>query len=140
MTSPRKPSRVVYKPRPIYNSRHGKTFGIMKDTGGDRRRLRRSDLPPEWRTPVYVEGGRYSKYELEYMADEILRASFTHPKAHQEHPMVLLEEHLKSRKRREIYVGTGIPDPSIVSGLYWRTHPEGRKFNVERLNGEGFYR
>lgn len=80
--------------------------------------------------------------ELDFMADEILRASFTHPKAHQEHPMILLEEHLKPRRRREIYVGTGIPDPSFYQGIYWRTHPQGRKVNSDeaRAQGAGYYR
>lgn len=56
---------------------------------------------------------------------------------------ILFEEHLASRKRREIYNSVGVPDPSIQSGLYNRTHPEGRKVNSpeqRRRNGASFFR
>lgn len=56
---------------------------------------------------------------------------------------ILFEEHLQSRKRREIYTAVGTPDPEIVSGMYNRTHPQGRKVNSEdqrRKNGASFYR
>jgi hypothetical protein len=44
---------------------------------------------------------------------------------------ILFEEHFQSRKRREIYTAQGTPDPSIVSGIYNRSHPNGRKINSE---------
>ncbi len=56
---------------------------------------------------------------------------------------ILFEEHFQSRKRREIYTAQGTPDPSIVSGIYNRTHPQGRKVNSkeQRLrNGASYYR
>lgn len=56
---------------------------------------------------------------------------------------ILFEEHLASRKRREIYNTVGVPDPSIQSGLYNRTHPEGRKVNSpeqRKKNGASFFR
>lgn len=56
---------------------------------------------------------------------------------------ILFEEHFQSRKRREIYTKDGTPDPNIVSGIYNRTHPEGRKVNSEeqrRRNGASFFR
>lgn len=56
---------------------------------------------------------------------------------------VLFEEHEQSRKRREIYCVGGTPDPNIVSGLYHRTHPQGRKVNTpeqRRKHGASFYR
>lgn len=60
---------------------------------------------------------------------------------------VLMEEHLQHRRRREIYTESddamGVPDPSIVSGLYHRTHPQGRKVNSKeqrKRNGASFYR
>lgn len=56
---------------------------------------------------------------------------------------ILFEEHFQSRKRREIYTAQGTPDPSIVSGIYNRVHPQGRKVNSEeqrKRNGASFYR
>lgn len=56
---------------------------------------------------------------------------------------ILFEEHFQSRKRREIYTAQGTPDPSIVSGIYNRVHPQGRKVNSaeqRKRNGASFYR
>lgn len=56
---------------------------------------------------------------------------------------ILFEEHFQSRKRREIYTSLGTPDPSIVVGMYNRTHPQGRKVNSEeqrKRNGASFFR
>lgn len=56
---------------------------------------------------------------------------------------ILFEEHFQSRKRREIYTAQGTPDPSIVSGMYNRTHPNGRKVNSpeqRKKNGASFFR
>lgn len=58
------------------------------------------------------------------------------------HP-ILFEEHLKNRMRREIYTSLGHPEPDIVSGLFNRTHPQGRKVNSEeqrKKHGASFYR
>lgn len=56
---------------------------------------------------------------------------------------VLFEEHLMQRRRREIYTAEGTPDPSIVSGIYNRVHPQGRKVNTDKQrkqHGASFYR
>lgn len=56
---------------------------------------------------------------------------------------VLFEEHLIQRRRREIYTTEGVPDPSIVSGIYNRVHPQGRKVNTDaqrKNHGASFYR
>jgi hypothetical protein len=56
---------------------------------------------------------------------------------------ILFEEHFQQRKRREIYTTQGTPDPSIVSGMYNRVHPQGRKVNSKeqrQKNGASFYR
>lgn len=56
---------------------------------------------------------------------------------------VLFEEHLKNRQRREIYTTVGTPDPSIVAGIFNRTHPQGRKVNSDdqrKKHGASFYR
>lgn len=49
---------------------------------------------------------------------------------------ILFEEHFQSRRRREIYTSLGSPDPSIVSGMYNRAHPQGRKINSEKARRE----
>lgn len=57
---------------------------------------------------------------------------------------ILFEEHIQARKRREIYTSTGDnPDPSIVSGIYNRSHPAGRKVNTDearKKHGASWYR
>lgn len=56
---------------------------------------------------------------------------------------ILFEEHIAARRRREIYTTQGTPDPEIVSGMYNRVHPQGRKVNSEeqrKRNGASFYR
>lgn len=56
---------------------------------------------------------------------------------------VLFEEHLIQRRRREIYNAEGVPDPSIVSGIYNRQHPQGRKVNTDaqrKKSGASYYR
>lgn len=64
---------------------------------------------------------------------------------------ILFESHLYNRKRREIYVESGIPDPAFTMdrfgrpthGQYNRSHPEGRKINTKsqrEKNGASYYR
>jgi hypothetical protein len=56
---------------------------------------------------------------------------------------ILFEEHLKSRRRREIQTEGGTPDPALVSGMYYRSHPQGRKVNSlaqRRESGASYYR
>jgi len=64
---------------------------------------------------------------------------------------ILFESHLYNRKRREIYVEAGTPDPAFTmdrkgrptQGMYNRSHPEGRKINTKAQrakNGASYYR
>jgi hypothetical protein len=65
---------------------------------------------------------------------------------------ILFESHLYNRKRREIHVKDGIPDPAFTmdrwgkrptTGIYNRTHPQGRKTNTPEQrarNGASWYR
>ena len=64
---------------------------------------------------------------------------------------ILFESHLYNRKRREIYVEAGTPDPAFTmdrkgrptTGMYNRSHPEGRKINTKAQrakNGASYYR
>lgn len=56
---------------------------------------------------------------------------------------ILFEEHLQTRRKREIYTSLGTPDPSIVVGIYNRSHPQGRKINSteqRKKHGASYYR
>jgi len=64
---------------------------------------------------------------------------------------ILFDSHLYNRKRREIYVEAGIPDPAFTldrfgkptQGIYNRSHPAGRKINTKsqrERNGASYYR
>lgn len=56
---------------------------------------------------------------------------------------ILFEDHLIQRRRREIYTTVGTPDPEIVSGIYNRSHPQGRKINSPEQrarHGASYYR
>ena len=56
---------------------------------------------------------------------------------------ILFDEHIYARKKREIYCKAGKPDPNIVSGIYNRQHPQGRKVNSKdqrRRHGASYYR
>ncbi len=56
---------------------------------------------------------------------------------------ILFEDHLRARKKREIYCKEGSPDPEIVSGIYNRSHKDGRKINTEeqrKKHGAAYYR
>lgn len=65
---------------------------------------------------------------------------------------ILFETHLYNRKRREIHVKDGIPDPAFTmdrwgkrptQGIYNRAHPQGRKINTPEQrakNGASWYR
>lgn len=116
-----------------------------------------------------AEAGGYSKKELEILADQFLRddanvaleCSCPPPekraKDKKGNPVacrckkrgidgehaILFEDHLHQRRKREIYNANGIPDPEIVSGIFNRTHPQGRKVNTDeqrKRNGASFYR
>lgn len=55
---------------------------------------------------------------------------------------ILFEDHMIQRKKREIYTSVGTPDPEIVSGLYNRSHPQGRRVNSpeqRKLHGASYY-
>ena len=81
----------------------------------------------------------YSKRELLLLAEKIL---LDDKKPSSEYPAWLSAPKMKDRLRHEIYCANGTPDPSISSGMYWRTHPEGRPWvpeNIRRAAGASFY-
>lgn len=91
-----------------------------------------------------------SDTNLEAIADLILRkqARSVNPDTGKERGIggedpILFEEHIYSRKRREIYPESGTPDPSLISGSYNRTHPDGRKINskeARQKHGASYYK
>lgn len=68
----------------------------------------------------------YTPRELLILTEKILLED---PKPANEYPAIFRPEKLRENARREIYCNAGIPEPHIVQGLYWRTHPNGRKYN-----------
>ena len=86
----------------------------------------------------------YTKRELLLLAEKMLLED---EKPCREDPAWLNADRYKHRSKHEIYCAAGTPDPAIASGLYWRTHPEGRRWRTpeERRGGDGeldrsFYR
>jgi hypothetical protein len=81
----------------------------------------------------------YTKRELLLLAEKILLEDEKPP---YEEPAWLNVATMKVRLKHEIYCANGIPDPSFASGLYWRTHPEGRPWRTakERDGSHSFYR
>lgn len=84
---------------------------------------------------------------INYTADQLLlqaeRILCSDPTPLQEHPAVLRWDRLKERKKREIHNKNGVPDPSVCQGIYWRSHPQGRKLSTPEQRtaekGGGFY-
>jgi hypothetical protein len=98
---------------------------------GDRDRIRE--------LPDFDPRMEYTGYDLAMLAEKILLED---PKPATEDPMYLHPGMMYNRQKREIYVGSGTPDPAIASGLYNRTHPLGRRYRSKRereLNGDSFY-
>ena len=62
----------------------------------------------------------YSPRELLLLAEKMLLED---EKPSTEYPAWLSVERMKQRMKREVFVASGIPDPSVASGMYWRTHP-----------------
>lgn len=125
-----------------YARRHGRSRQIQQNVGDDRRSIP-YDKHGILEAPEYVEGQRYSKRQLGLMAEKMLNEQHLTTKDAREDPVILLFHTYKERRRREIYVGSGTPDPSIVSGMYWRTHPKGRSFRTKDemdAHGASFYR
>jgi len=57
---------------------------------------------------------------LEAEADAILAESIKGVKSHAAKSDILTPWKEQQRRRREVYVGTGVPDPSVRQGMYHR--------------------
>lgn len=122
-----------------------KGSGLLRGGGGiryfpPRQRRYRFKREPEWaglrlsdwerirkEVPDYDDNIEYSRRELMLLTEKIL---IEDDKPFQEAPIILLAPHFLERVKREVYCSAGTPDPSIVSGLYWRTHPRGRAWRT----------
>lgn len=137
--------------KPFRSGYNAKGSGLMSGgggTGGGKRRRgtvyafgANLSSPAEIRelVPTYDPRKDYTQNQLLLLAEKILIEDTRPPAAH---PQVLLVSHLMDRKSREIYVTSGTPDPEIVQGLYWRTHPNGRRVNSDeqrKKNGASYY-
>ena len=81
----------------------------------------------------------YTRRELLLLTEKILLEDQKPP---YEEPVWLNGAAMNERIKREIYCSAGTPDPSIVEGMYWRTHPQGRPWLSEderRGSGASFY-
>lgn len=106
--------------------------------------------------PFDPEKTDYSSKDLEAYAETLLREDMTSRKLRPKDTGILFDDHIASRKQREVYNKWGVP---LVDGaiqqtetgrykgdgqtLYWRTHPQGRKVNSKdqrSRNGAGWYR
>lgn len=114
----------------------------MKKYGGEvrPRRFRMSNAEKIRRgmVPKYAEGRSYTHPELELMADALIYGpGWTADGS------ILNYDMYRRRLKHEVYTNLGTPDPSIVSGFYWRTHPQGLPFETKTKRIEGaksFYR
>lgn len=140
---------TALRQKPFRSGYNAKGSGLLAGGGGTGRRRRGKvyafganlSNAQEIRelVPTYDPRRDYTQNELLLLAEKILVED---TKPVQAHPQILLVGHLMDRKAREIYVTSGTPDPEIVQGLYWRTHPNGRKVNSAEQrskNGASYY-
>lgn len=99
--------------------------------------------------PGKADRGEYKASELEAIAYWLLRddVETIDPETGKKKGLrgkdpILFEEHIYQRRRREILNQNGVPEPGLVQGTYWKSHPEGRKINSKeaRAKGAGWYR
>lgn len=98
----------------------------------------------------FEEGKEYTARELEQLADQLLRddAREVDPDTGKERGIggdnpILFPEHIYQRQKREILNENGVPEPGLVRGIYYRSHPEGRKVNSEeqrKKHGASYFR
>lgn len=64
--------------------------------------------------------------QLEAAANEMIRQSLKNVTRHSDKSDVLTPWKEKDRRDREVYVESGVPDPSIRRGMFHRAHNPGR--------------
>lgn len=124
--------------------------GLLK--GGGRKRFTRKHQPSKLpfhylgdhkgirELPDFDPDASYTQYDLAMLTEKILLED---PKPGTEHPVWLHANQLRERNRHEIYSSGQEIDPAYAEGLYWRTHPNGLKFEADpdlrRAHGSSFY-
>lgn len=86
----------------------------------------------------WTEDHPWTKLELERFG-YLFATQETPPNAF---PFILSDKMERLRQRREIYLSKGDMDAIVAPGLYWRTHPRGRRFRDKeerRAGGKSFY-
>jgi hypothetical protein len=94
------------------------------------------ELVPDFEPAFEFE---YTRRELLLLAEKMLLED---PKPSSDWPAYLSAASLRARQKREIYCANGTPEPHIVQGMFWRTHPQGRPWATEemrRSTGCSFY-
>jgi hypothetical protein len=94
------------------------------------------ELVPDFEPAFEFE---YTRRELLLLAEKML---LNDSKPGGEHPAYLNAHALRARQKREIYCANGTPEPHIIQGMFWRTHPQGRPWATEemrRATGCSFY-
>jgi hypothetical protein len=92
--------------------------------------------------PPFDPDKSYTPAQLELYATKFLTEE-RDEKGLDDGPKWLNTDQQESRQRREIYTAVGTPDPSIVEGIFNRTHPQGRHVNTpeqRKNNAASFYR
>lgn len=90
--------------------------------------------------PDFKDGIDYTARELQLITEKILLCD---PKSPDEVPVWLNAPRYLDRIKREIYSVQGVIEPAYSEGLYWRTHPNGRKWRTRKqmdANASSFYR
>lgn len=79
--------------------------------------------------------------DLERQADILLKP-FCSSKLNSSKGRILSQAQVDRRVRKEVYNSRGVPDSHIISGLYNRSHPQGRALKEVTASGrkQGFYK
>lgn len=92
--------------------------------------------------PEFDPKKKYTPRQLELYATKLLfDQKDSRGKFLDDGPIWLSDDQFQTRWKREIINQEGVPDPALVSGIYNRTHPQGRKVNSKqaREGGASFY-
>jgi hypothetical protein len=87
---------------------------------------------------------KYTPSELDSITTYLLRQEIRMGRSQLkgENP-ILFDDHIKNRQKREIQNSQGTPDPAFGAGIYYRSHPRGRKVNspeARKKFGASYYR
>jgi hypothetical protein len=137
---------------PYYgNTQKNKSIGVgstIKDYDPSSWGEKKEDLP---QLEEFDQREKLTPWQLDRFADRILWNDIEGGRQNFDEPVVLMFEHLHERRKREIYVSSGVPDSALMAEalsvdgqfMYWRTHPQGRHVNSlkqRKKNRASWYR